>query len=116
MMSCLRVYFQAMNNIYNIKWLETAEEDIIEIKKYIDNEFKSPQISINILNNIYLKSNILKIFPYLYPKLNANRIKFKNLRKFCVSNYLVFYKVNQSKNLILIYRIIYSRRNYSKLL
>ena len=105
-----------MEKKYHVKWLWSAKKDINEIQYYIAYKLKFPQVSINILTQILLKLNSIERFPYLYPQLNTNRIKFKNLRKFCVSNYLVFYKVNQSKNLILIYRIIYSRRNYSKLL
>lgn len=87
---------------------------MIEIQNYIDENFKSPQISINILTKIQIRTNILKIFPYSCPKIND--IHLREYRKLVVDNYIIFYKVDTTKGQVVIHRVIYAAREYEKLL
>ena len=41
---------------------------------------------------------------------------YKGYRKLVVDKYLIFYKVNEKKNLIIVYRAIHSMMNYNEFL
>ncbi len=103
-----------MINRYSIKWLRSAKSDIAQIQNYIDENFKSRQIAVNILTNIQIRMNILKVFPYSCPKINDTNLQ--EFRKLVIDNYIAFYKVDDTKRQVVIHRVIYAAREYGKLL
>ncbi len=59
--------------IYRIVYTETAEQDLIDLYRYLENNIFSKPISINQVNNIVKVINTLSHFPYrckLYNKKN----------------------------------------------
>ncbi|WP_026895263.1 type II toxin-antitoxin system RelE/ParE family toxin [Clostridiisalibacter paucivorans] len=91
-----------------------ATEDLIEIRDYITKELESPKAAINIIRKIFESYERLKEFPMMGVDLST-KINAKTDFRYLVSgNYIVFYKIDNE--FVSIYRILYSRRNYLKIL
>ncbi|MGO4889595.1 type II toxin-antitoxin system RelE/ParE family toxin [Anaerobacillus sp. MEB173] len=91
-----------------------ARQDLIEIKEYITKELDNPTAAVNVVSNIIESYKKLKEFPMLGLELSS-KIDIETDYRFLVSgNYIVLYKVDDVY--VSIYRILYSRRDYVKLL
>ena len=85
---------------YKIRFSPFAKEDKNEIKTYLSKFYPETPRKFT----ASLKEHIanLKENPYLYPEYPENT----NYRRMLVGNYIVFYKVNDTKRQIDIYRIL----------
>ena len=59
--------------------------------------------------------NIL-LNPLMYALCDNDRLKSKKYRKAVIKNYIMFYRVDEEKQIIYIMRFIYGRRDYINLL
>ena len=92
--------------MYSLKYLEDVKEDIQSIKSYYG------EIDLKLANKIVgeMKAHIstLQNEPYIYAKYS----KAPEYRRMVINtNYLVFYKVDEEKQLVEIYGIFHSARN-----
>ena len=91
--------------IYKIQYLPKANNDIIEIDKYLSQFYpNTPQKFFYELNK---KIKLLQKTPYIGKK-------YKKYRKLVVENYLVFYVVNLELSSIDIYRILHQKKDIKK--
>ena len=93
---------------YTIRFSPFAKEDKKHINTYLSKFYpKTPQRF-----NALLKEHIanLKDNPYIYPEYPENT----DYRRMLVSNYIVFYKVNDAEKQINIYRILRASWDLSK--
>lgn len=91
-----------------------ATEDLIEIRDYITKELESPKVAINIIRKIIESYERLKEFQMMGVDLSTNINAKTDFRYLVSGNYIVFYKIDNE--FVSIYRILYSRRNYLKIL
>lgn len=91
-----------------------AKKDLFEIKEYITKEIDNPNEAINVVSKIIEDYEKLKEYPYLGLKLSSKIDVETNYRYLISGNYLIFYKVD--KEYVSIYRILYARRDYIKIL
>lgn len=91
-----------------------TKKDLFEIKEYITKEFDNPNEAINVVSKIIEDYEKLKEYPYLGLKLSSKIDVETNYRYLISGNYLIFYKVD--KEYVSIYRILYARRDYIKIL
>ena len=91
-----------------------AKKDLYDIKEYITKELDNPTAAINVVSNIIEDYEKLKEFPFLGVKLSSKIDIETNYRYLISGNYIVFYKIDDEY--VSIFRIIYSRRDYIKLL
>ena len=97
-----------------IRVTPAAFKDLKEIKNYIENELSNPIAARNIVNRIIRDYSCLEISPYMGPSLST-KVPFNTDYRYIVSgNYLIFYKVDDE--LVSIYRILYGRRDYMKII
>lgn len=90
-----------------------ALQDLKEIRNYISVKLCNPAAAERMIKNIISAYMKLQSQPFIGAKLNA-KIKFDTeLRYLVKGNYLIFYLVNDN---IEIYRIIYGRRDYAKII
>ena len=91
----------------------TALTDLKEIKDYIESELLNPIAANRVIKRIIEDYSKLEIFPHMGAPLSA-KVPFETDYRFIVSgSYLVFYKVEDE--FISIYRILYGRRDYLKI-
>ncbi len=76
----------------------------MNIKYYIMYNLYEPNIANNILNGLKKKITLLKDFPYIGRKVGSYQE-----RVLIFKNYLIFYEIQENKNLILIIRIIHTK-------
>ncbi len=102
--------------MYQVEYLPSARQDMVEIIRYISHELCSPAAAEKLSLEFIEAADRLQLFPYA----NTAYIPIKPLkheyRKLPVQNYLMFYWVDEERKRVTIARVIYARRNYEKLL
>ena len=91
-----------------------ARQDLLDIKDYITNELDNPTAATNVVSRIIESYEKLKEFPMLGVELSPKIGVTTDYRYLISGNYIVFYKADNVY--VSIYRIIYSRRDYIKIL
>jgi addiction module RelE/StbE family toxin len=91
-----------------------ARQDLLDIKDYLTNELVSPKAAVNVASKIIESYEKLKEFPLLGMELSSKIDVTTDYRYFISGNYIVFYKTDDSY--VSIYRILYARRDYIKIL
>ena len=102
-------------NKYEVILTDIAREDLEEIYEYISKYLLEPVIAKKLMNKIEQRILKLEENPYMYEKV---RIKYNNdvYRKLVVDNYIVLYKAYKSYNQVVVYRVIYGRIDYLKIM
>ena len=109
----LQEYNQMTAELELLRTLADAEEDIIF---YIADDSGSVDIALNYLEKIEKAINNLKDFPYSGSVPHYATLRRQGYRVLIVERHLVFYKVNESQQIITIYAVVDGRREYRKLL
>jgi addiction module RelE/StbE family toxin len=100
--------------MFEIKYLPSFQQELDAIVEYISITLEAPRAALNLIDELETSINKLKIFPHahrLYRPIKPIKTQYRILS---VKNYLVFYVVFDKA--IEIHRIIYKKRNLSKLL
>lgn len=100
--------------MYKLRINPLARQDLLDIKDYVTNEFDSPTAAVNIVLKIIESYEKLKEFPMLGIELSSKIDVVTSYRYLITGNYIVFYKIDD--NYVSIYRILYARRDYIKIL
>lgn len=102
--------------MYKIEYLPAAQNDLLEILKYIAVNLANKKAATEITKEIVAKIDGLAEFPYKNAVYNPIRPLNYEYRKLPVKNYLVFYRVDEDLKLITVVRLIYGRRNVNRIL
>ncbi|MDR2728667.1 MAG: type II toxin-antitoxin system RelE/ParE family toxin [Chitinispirillales bacterium] len=106
------------NETYSLKYFLLAKQDISEIVRYIGKELCNPATAENLAEKIITAIQSLTIFPYRCPVYQPplkKKMRYE-YRKLLVENYTVFYRIDEEKKIVRIMRVIYGRRDHSRLL
>jgi len=85
---------------YTVRFSPFAKEDKNHIKTYLSKFY--PETPRRFTASLKEHIENLKDNPYIYPEYQENT----NYRRMFVSNYIVFYKINEAEKQIDIYRIL----------
>ena len=97
-----------------IRVAPSALDDLKEIKDYIEKDLSNPVAANNVIKRIIDDYSRLKKSPYMGTLLST-KVPFDTDYRFIVSgNYLIFYKTDYEY--VSIYRILYGRRDYMKII
>ncbi|MDR2617452.1 MAG: type II toxin-antitoxin system RelE/ParE family toxin [Treponema sp.] len=99
---------------YTIKYLPVAEKDLLEIAVYISERLEAPKAALNFIDEVEKKIVDLKINPYSHRLYRPSKPIDTEYRLLRVKNYLVFYVVVD--DIVEIHRIIYNKRDLSKII
>ena len=88
-----------------IEFLEKAKRDLREIEDYLVQFYPSTARKFN--DKLEEKLFLLVDFPYMYPEYEEDSY----FRKMVFGDYLLFYTVEETNDLIIIGRIIHSSRD-----
>ena len=94
-----------------IKYTPLAREDLLKIFRYVALDLSSPQSAVKLLNDIEAAVLRLREYPYSSPEANDEYLAAQGYRTLIYAKYLVFYKVNTKKHLVIIHRVVYGSRN-----
>lgn len=88
-----------------------AQFDIEETCRYIFFELENPQAAAKLATDIYDAIDTLDEFPLRNPLWRNEPWKSRGVHSLPVDNYLVFYSVDETRNIVTVLRVFYSRRN-----
>ena len=91
-----------------------ARKDFLEIKEYITEELDNSNAAENTLIKIAESYEKLKDFPYMGIELSSKIDVITEYRFLVSGKYIIFYKVDDVY--VSIYRILYARRDYARIL
>lgn len=103
-------------NRYKIQFSKDARKDLKDIYVYIKYSLQEAIIAKKLIDKIRKEIYKLEDNPTIYAIINDKIIKKREIRKVKVNNYIVFYKVEENKRIVEIVRIMYGRRNWTKIL
>ncbi len=102
--------------MYNVLFLPLAQNDLVEIVRYIANDLHNKQAANSLADEIIKTTDRLADFPYSYPVYTPIRPTKNEYRKISVQNYLIFYSVDEKEKNVTIARVVYAKRDYDKLI
>ena len=103
-------------NKYKIQFSKDARKDLIDIYSYIRYNLQEPTIAKKLEKRIREEVYKLEDNPTIYAIIKDEIIRKREIRKIKVNNYIVFYKVEENNSIVEIVRIMYGRRNWTKIL
>lgn len=102
------------NNKYTIKYSSTFIKQFNNILKYFMHKLKNKIAAENFYNDVINEIETRSKNPESYEKYLSTRKRKNSYYKIYVKNYIIFYVVKD--NTMEIRRILYSRRNFDKLI
>jgi len=93
-----------------------VQNDLNNIVKYIDRELCNRDAAISFIQYFEKEMDNLCKFPNIGSRLNNRYLKRNDICKVTVKNYIVYYFVEKSKNMIVVVRIGHSLQNQDDLL
>ena len=103
-------------NKYKIQFSKDARKDLIDIYSYIKYNLQEPNIAKKLVKKIREEVYKLEDNPTIYAIIKDEIIKKREIRKIKVNNYIVFYRLEENNKIVEIVRIMYGRRNWTKIL
>ncbi|MFZ3591403.1 type II toxin-antitoxin system RelE/ParE family toxin [Bacillus sp. DJP31] len=95
---------------------DTAEEQLRDIIFYIAEDSSDVDIALGYLEKIETAINRLQEFPDSGSIPRYSILKRQGYRVVIVERYLVFYKINEADQTVIIYAIVDGRREYHNLI
>ena len=102
--------------MYKLSFSKIFDEDIKSVLDYIDNEYDSNIVKESLLLSIRRKAMNIKKMPYAYPLLRNKILSELGYRTIQVKNYLLFYSIDEKKNIIVLERFLHGSRDWAKLI
>lgn len=101
---------------YQIRITDPAAHDMAGIRQYIVSSLLEPRIALSVLREMNEKITALEDFPNRYELVREPYLAAQGIRKMLVSNFLVFYTVNDAALTVTILRGLYGKHNWMELL
>jgi len=102
--------------MYEVKITKIAEEDLLEVVRYISGNLKSPSAAIELMDLIEQELKKLQGSPFTCRLVHDEYLKDKGIRFLQVKNHLAFYRVREDKKEVSVIRILFARRDWNHLL
>lgn len=102
--------------MYTIEYLPIARRDMVDIAKYIGVKLANPDAAERLAEKMVESAEDLANMPYKCPMYIPVKPLKQEYRKLIVQNYIMFYCIDEDKKLVTIARVVYSGRDYEKLL
>jgi len=93
---------------HRISFLCEARQDIKDITSYLSQYYAST--ARNFATKLKKQVNQLKTLPLMYPVYEDDQL----YRRMVIDDYLLFYSVEEKRNLVIIHRIFHSKRDVSQ--
>ena len=101
---------------YKIVFQSTARADIFSISEHISKDFLEPVIAEKLVVSIVKHIRSLSEMPKRNKLIADEPFKSKGYRVTYVKNYAVFYKVDDTTNVVTVMRVLYNRREWQNFL
>ena len=102
--------------MFQLEFSEKVNSDIVSVLKYINEVLEAPRAAKEHYNELIETYNKLKENPFKRSFVQNKYLASKDIRSINVKNYILFYKINEEKNKVLLYRFLYSKRDWINIL
>ena len=99
---------------WKVNYSSQSKVDLDSVYEYIAFTLFSPEAARRKVKRITEAIGLLKTFPFMYKLYEEEPWKSKGLRVFNVSDFFIFYMIDEEARTIYIARIIYGGRNIEK--
>jgi len=105
---------------YRVELTDSAKQDLAGIYTYIEERFFSEEAALNTVQNTLFGLTTLELFPTsgfpVAPRIGRTIPNTNDYRGLVLGNHIAFYDVIESKLLVEVDRILYSRQNWIEVL
>ena len=101
---------------YNVIMLPAAEEDYREVLRYLDHRFESPQAIRTLNQRLREALENLRETPRMYAFSTDEVLRQRGYHKFLIGNYVALFQIDETNQVVEIYRIFHGSQNYAKYL
>jgi len=102
--------------MFRLEFSEKVNNDIVCALKYISEVLEAPRAAEDHYNELIKAYNKLKENPFRRSFVQNKFLASKGIRSINIKNYILFYKINEKKNKVLLYRFLYSKRDWINIL
>ena len=95
---------------------EPAENDLLDIVRYISSQLSAPMTALNMMETIEKALSGLSQMPHRCPLVTDERLAFMGYRKLNIENYIAFFEIDEKEMTVNIERILYARRDWLQIL
>ena len=96
---------------FRIRFSEQAAQDLSDIVEYISDVLCNPGAAERFYNEVNKRLNKLSDNPFIYPLSRNSKLNAEGYHVSVISNYLLFYLIDETDNVVDISRIIYGKRD-----
>ncbi len=101
-------------NTYEIVFTDTAKEELEEIYEYISEHLLEVGAANKLMDEI--EQSILRLEQNPYSCVEVHIKPHNNIyRKLVIDNYIALYEVEETYKQVVIYRVVYGKRDYLKM-
>lgn len=101
---------------YEVVWSRLAEDDLMEIEKYISKEIGNPRAAERLVSKFLTQSKELSKHPKMGPIYDYSSKTEIEYRYLVCENYRIFYYVKDAEFTVVVMHIFYHRRNIDAIL
>ena len=101
---------------YDYSFTHEAEKDLDEILHYMTGTLDNPSAALAFMEKLEKAISEIKLFPKCGTLIENEFVTLKDIRKIPISNYLLYYRFNETDECVIILRVIYGRRNMDNIL
>jgi len=101
---------------FNVYITEPAENDLIDIARYISSQLNAPKAALNTIRAIRTAISKLETNALIYPFVRDERLASLGYRFFMVKNYIIFFIVYEKDNTVDVDRVLHGRRDWQDIL
>jgi plasmid stabilization system protein ParE len=102
--------------MYTLKFSSTINSDIVSSITYISNTLKAPMAAEGHVEELKKKYESLKNNPHRRPLVRDEYLASKGIRTIMVKKYMLIYNIDEKKSEVFLYRFMYCRRDWIKIL
>ncbi len=101
---------------YKIEISLSASRDLREAAAYIAVQLRNPSAGRKLIGNAIDRIDSLEEFPMRYPLVQDSLLSAYQLRLAPVQNYLLFYQIDESSQIVHIIRFLYGKSDWTSVL
>jgi len=101
---------------YRVDVSEPAENDLVDIVRYISAQFSAPMTALKMMNTIEEAIVSLADMPHSCPPVTDERLASMGYRKLVIKNYIAFFTIDEKTKVVDVERILYKRRDWLHIL
>lgn len=100
--------------MYEILILPIARKDMIEAVRYIKDKLSNGSAAKRLIANISKALGMLESYPYMNRVCTMIRPVSEEYRRHKLGSYILIYHIDELKKIVIIDRLIYSKRNFAE--